>query len=266
VRKNAKKVIKIAQDNGLEYKWSAKAYTRLSVIEEKRGNINKCITYLEESLTELNDPKIREKLKRMKKYQEEKKAKELLNPEKALELKKKGDESFKKLRWTDAIDYYSESLKRDPDNPKVYNNRSTAYCKLMAWGPALDDVSKAISLDAKWVKPYLRKSKIEQLLKTYHKALLTLKLASKVIGNNQDLLYARQHLNTAIRIANNCEDPERQQRALEDSNIQMILKDPVITALLKEAQSDPSRISNAIATDSNIRDKIELLSAAGIVR
>lgn len=190
----------------------------------------------------------------------------MLNPEKALEFKKKGDEAFKKLRWTDAINHYGESLRRNPDDPKVYNNRSTTYCKLMAWGPALDDVSKAISLNPKWVKPYLRKSKIEQLLKTYHKALLTLKLALKVIGNNQDLIYARQQLNIAIGMANNREDPERQQRALEDSNIQMILKDPVITSLLKEAQSDPSRISNAIATDNNIREKIELLSAAGIVR
>lgn len=171
------------------------------------------------------------------------------------------------MNWKDAINLYIESIKRNPNDPKVYNNCSTAYCKLMAWGPALNDASKAILLDPKWIKPYLRKAKIEQACKTYHKALMTLKLAGSNIENPKNPLLQRaiQELNVAISIANQKNDPERQQRALEDPQIQIIMQDPIISALLKAAQTDPSRIQKAM-TNEVVREKIELLAAAGIIR
>ena len=52
----------------------------------------------------------------------------------------------------------------------------------MGWDAALDDVAKAIVLDPNWVKPYLRKAKIEQALQVYHKALKTLKIAEQAVG------------------------------------------------------------------------------------
>lgn len=61
------KVINISRENQADYKWPAKAYTRLATIEEKRGNLEKAIKYLLESLTEIGDEKIRERLKQLKK-------------------------------------------------------------------------------------------------------------------------------------------------------------------------------------------------------
>jgi len=265
--KICQKVINISRENKEDYKWPAKAYTRLATIEEKRGNLEKSIQYLVESLTEIGDKKIKERLKQLKKKLKFQEEEGLLNPEEALKFKTEGDNAFRLMKWKDAINAYNESIKRNPNDPKVYNNCSTAYCKLMAWGPALDDASKAIVLDPKWIKPYLRKAKIEQACKTYHKALMTLKLARSNIEDTKDpiLQQAIQQLNVAISIANQKNDPERQQRALEDPQIQVIMQDPIISALLKAAQTDPSRIQKAM-TDELVREKIELLAAAGIVR
>lgn len=265
--KTCQEVLNVSRKNQADYKWSAKAYTRLANIEEKRGNLKKAIQHLVESLTEFRDDRIKERLRQLKKKLKFQEEEEKLNPEEALEFKTKADEAFRSMNWKDAINLYIESIKRNPNDPKVYNNCSTAYCKLMAWGPALNDASKAILLDPKWIKPYLRKAKIEQACKTYHKALMTLKLAGSNIENPKNPLLQRaiQELNVAISIANQKNDPERQQRALEDPQIQIIMQDPIISALLKAAQTDPSRIQKAM-TNEVVREKIELLAAAGIIR
>jgi len=51
-----------------------------------------------------------------------------------------------------AIEEYSEALKRDPSNYKVYSNRAASYTKMMAWGLALEDCDKCISIDPAFAK------------------------------------------------------------------------------------------------------------------
>merc|ERR550537_123975 len=155
-----KEAIKVSTNNLCDDIWDAKAYARLASVEEKRGNYEKAISYLEDSLRENNDPKVKRRMKQIKKQA----AEALLSPEEALEYKNKGDDAFRNGKWPEAIKLYGESIKRNPENEKVYNNRATAYCKLMAWDPALQDTQKAIALKPDWVKPYLRKAKVEQAM------------------------------------------------------------------------------------------------------
>jgi len=263
---SCRKALKISTEHQCDAKWDAKAYARLASVEEKRGNLEKAIAHLEDSLLEMQDPKVKRRIKQIKKKMKLQKEKELLNPEEALEFKNKADDAFRQGKWPDAIKFYTESLKRNPDNEKVYNNRATAYCKLMAWDPALKDSEKAIALNPKWSKPYLRKAKVEQALQKYHRALSTLKMAKANVETPKDLDSAFIELQVAIGRANNSKDPSRQQRALEDPEIQAILQDPVISNLLKAAENDPSEISKAIQKNEHIKDSIEMLAAAGIIR
>lgn len=55
-----------------------------------------------------------------------------------------------------AIKQYDEAIRRDPTNASFYNNRGTAFSKLMDYGRALDDIQKALELDPQYVKAYMR--------------------------------------------------------------------------------------------------------------
>jgi len=264
-----KKAIEVSREHMCDYVWDAKAYNRLATVEEKRGNIEAAVDYLKSSLREVSDSKIRNRMKLLKRSAAKKAAEALLNPEEALEWKAKGDDAFRSGKWTDAIEMYTESIKRNPEDPKVYNNRSTALCKVMGWTAALEDADKAIAMDMKWVKPHLRKAKIQQALQQYHHALKTLKMAQKIVdeADAPKVAKAYSELQVAIQRANMNPDTERQQRALQDPEIMTILSDPIIDGLLKKAKhGDTSEFSKAMATDERIRDKMEMLMAAGIIQ
>merc|ERR1719195_1279424 len=263
--------IKVSREHLCDYTWDAKAYNRLATVAEKRGDLEQAVKHLEFSLQEISDSKVRSRLKKMKLALQKKKAADLINPEEALEYKAKADDAFRGGKWKEAIDLYQESIKRNPKDPKVYNNRSTALCKVMGWDAALEDVAKAISLNDKWVKPYLRKAKIEQALQQYHKALKTLKIALNMVEDEEipKVRQAMMELNMAIQSANMNRDSAatRQQRALEDPDIVSILQDPVIDGLLKRAKSgDGAALQKAMRTDEAVREKMELLIAAGIIQ
>jgi len=263
--------IKVSRKHLCDYTWDAKAYNRLATVAEKRGDFEQAVKHLEFSLQEISDSKVRSRLKKMKLALRKKKAQDLLNPEEALEYKAKADDAFRSGKWKEAIDLYQESIKRNPNDPKVYNNRSTALCKVMGWDAALEDVAKAISLNDKWVKPYLRKAKIEQALQQYHKALKTLKIALNMVEDEEipKVRQAMMELNMAIQSANMNRDSAatRQQRALEDPDIVSILQDPVIDGLLKQAKAgDGAALQKAMRTDEIVREKMELLIAAGIIQ
>lgn len=66
---------------------------------------------------------------------------------------------------------YSEAVKRDPKDPRSYNNRSNAYTKLMAFPEALKDAEKAIEVDPKFIKAYIRKSVVLCSMKEYTQAM-----------------------------------------------------------------------------------------------
>lgn len=60
-------------------------------------------------------------------------------------------------------------------------------------------------------------------------------------------------------------DPERQRRAMEDPEIQAILRDPTMARILQDMQENP-RTAAAALKDPSIRAKIEKLVQAGIIR
>jgi stress-induced-phosphoprotein 1 len=54
---------------------------------------------------------------------------------------------FKAGNFADAVKSYTESIKRDPVDPRGYNNRAAAYTKLVALPEALKDADEAIKMD-----------------------------------------------------------------------------------------------------------------------
>jgi len=53
----------------------------------------------------------------------------------------------------------------------IYCNRSQAYIKLMEPNQGLKDADKALEIDPKFVKAWVRKGTCHQMMKEYHKAM-----------------------------------------------------------------------------------------------
>ena len=93
-------------------------------------------------------------------------------------LRDKANFFFKKGKYQDAIDYYTQAIDLEPitdtNTPQVaicYANRSFAACKLEQYGQALQDAAKAIYLNPTYIKAYYRRAAALMALNKYKAAL-----------------------------------------------------------------------------------------------
>lgn len=86
-------------------------------------------------------------------------------------LKEKGNAAYKKREWNKAVSYYTEAIKLNEGNATFYSNRAAAYLELGCFQEAEEDCSKAISLDKKNVKAYMRRGTARESLLFVKEAL-----------------------------------------------------------------------------------------------
>ncbi|GAB2270208.1 hypothetical protein Dimus_005115 [Dionaea muscipula] len=63
--------------------------------------------------------------------------------------KEKGNKAYKDREWQQAISFYSEAIKLDPENATYYNNRAAAYLEAGSFHRAEADCTKVINLEKK---------------------------------------------------------------------------------------------------------------------
>ena len=118
---------------------------------------------------------------------------------------------------------YTEAIKRDPKDPRGYNNRANAYTKLAALPEALKDAEEAIKVDPKFVKAYIRKSHVLFAMRDYAKAMEALQQAEdedeekKHVKEIQDQMFKCQQAMLSQREGES--EEETLQRAMRDPEV-----------------------------------------------
>ena len=200
----------------------------------------------------------------------DRKVKAYLDPAKAEIAREEGNELFKQQKYPEAVERYTEAIKRDPEDHRVYSNRAACYTKLTAFNEALKDAEKCIALKPDFPKGYTRKGHVEFFTKQYDKALETYQLGLSKDPANEELKDGLRR--TMIEIqkgqtgqVDEAEMKQRQERAMQDPEIQNILSDPVMRQVLNDMSTDPKAAAEH-QKNPMVMAKIQKLINAGIVQ
>ncbi|CAM8883326.1 unnamed protein product [Rhodiola kirilowii] len=272
--KDCDKAVERGRELRADFKIIARALTRKGTAFVKMAKCSKdyepAIEAFQKALTEHRNP---DTLKRLNEAEKAKKAleqQEYYDPTIADEEREKGNEYFKQQKYPEAIKHYTESLKRNPKEPKTYSNRAACYTKLGAMPEALKDAEKCIELDPTFSKGYTRKGAVQFFMKEYDKALETYQEGLKHDPKNPELLdgirRCVEQINKASRGDISPEDlKERQAKGMQDPEVQSILQDPVMRQVLVDFQENPKAAQDHMKNPM-VMNKIQKLISAGIVQ
>ncbi|KAI5606797.1 hypothetical protein C0J50_7351, partial [Silurus asotus] len=85
-----------------------------------------------------------------------------------------------------AVKFFTDAIKHNPQEVKLFGNRSFCYEKMQQYEKALIDADIALSLDPTWIKGLYRKGKALVGLKRYYEAGLTYKKVLKIDSSCTD--------------------------------------------------------------------------------
>jgi stress-induced-phosphoprotein 1 len=128
---------------------------RIGSAYSQKSDLAAAIKFYEKSLTEHRTPDILNKLREIERAKAEADRKAYIDPEKSAVAREEGNVLFKAGDFAGAVKSYTESIMRDPSDPRGYNNRAAAYTKLVAFPEALKDANEAIKTDSKFGALYL---------------------------------------------------------------------------------------------------------------
>ncbi|XP_060179980.1 hsp70-Hsp90 organizing protein 3-like [Lycium barbarum] len=272
--KDCDKAVERGRELRSDYKMIARALTRKGTALVKMAKTSKdyepAIETFQKALTEHRNPETLKKLNDAEKAKKELEQQEYFDPQIADEEREKGNQFFKEQKYPEAVKHYTESLRRNPKDPRTYSNRAACYTKLGALPEGLKDAEKCIELDPTFAKGYTRKGAVQFFMKEYEKALETYQEGLKHDAKNQELLdgvrRCVEQINKASRGDLTPEElKERQAKAMQDPEIQNILADPVMRQVLDDFQENP-KAAQEHTKNPLVMNKIQKLVRAGIVQ
>lgn len=124
-----------------------------------------------------------------------------------LELKKKGNDIFKTGDYLESIKIYTDALKLLPlacteERAMVFCNRAAAKIKLERNKSAIDDCTKAIELNDRYVRAYLRRAKLYEQTDKLDESLADYKKLLELDAGNREALSATVRLPPLINERN----------------------------------------------------------------
>jgi stress-induced-phosphoprotein 1 len=255
-----------------DFKLISKSYARIGSAYEKKGDLEQAITNYNRSLTEHRTPDVLTKLRAAEKNKVASAKQAYIDPAKAEEAREEGNKKFKENDFPGAVAAYSEMIKRAPEDPRGYSNRAAAFIKLFEFPSAVDDCNQAIKKDPKFIRAYIRKAQAYFGMRKYSECVDACTEALEVDAEHHNGANAReiegqqQKAFSAMYSARDNETEEQTRERLQrDPDIMGIMQDPVMQAILQQAQNDPKALQEHMRNPS-VRTKIQKLAAAGVIR
>ncbi|OBZ71939.1 Heat shock protein sti1 [Grifola frondosa] len=252
-----------------DFKLVAKAYGRIGNAYSRKNDLPSAIKFYEKSLTEHRTPDILTKLRDTERAHAEAARVAYIDPTKAEQAREEGNTLFKAGDFAGAVKAYTEAIKRDPQDPRGYNNRANAYTKLFALPEALKDAEQAIKVDPKFVKAYIRKSHVLFSMRDYTKAIEAVQQAADVDADKkhtreiqEQMMKCQQELFSQRGTES---EEETLQRAMRDPEIATIMSDPIMQSILQQAQANPAALQDHMKNPT-VRQNIMKLINAGIIK
>lgn len=257
-------------------KMVARAMTRkASCLIRRDGDYDGAIALFGKALLEHRNE---DTLKKLQAAEREKKAAEekaYVDVDKAAAAKAEGNKAFTEGRFPDAVGHYTEAIRRGPPEVndecyKIFSNRAACYTKLGAWSEGLKDAEECIRLAPTFSKGYLRKGQLQFLTKDYDAALETYQQGLQHDGDSAELAEGVTRCITQIQRVNSGQLGEeelrlRQERAMQDPEVQRILTDPVMNQVLKDLKENPASAGQHLKSPE-VYTKLMKLQRAGIIR
>ncbi|XP_014250313.1 stress-induced-phosphoprotein 1 isoform X2 [Cimex lectularius] len=258
--KECEKGIEIGRENRADFKLIAKAFTRIGNAYKKMENWAKAKTHYEKAMSEHRTPEVKALLSDAEKKLKEAEKRAYIDPVKAEEAKEQGNQLFKDGNYAEAIKFYTEAIKRNPDDSRYYSNRAACYTKLAAFDLGLKDCESCLTLDPKFIKGWIRKGKILQGMGQHSKAISAYQKALDIDPVNSEALQGYKQCSIAL-----CSNPEEVRKsAMLDPEIQQILGDPAMRLILEQMQNDPQAVKDHLK-NPDIAAKMQKLLESGLI-
>ncbi|GAN01732.1 conserved hypothetical protein [Mucor ambiguus] len=255
-----------------DYKLIARALQRIGNAYSKLDNLDEAIKYYGKSLTEHRTPETLQKLRDAEKLKKEQEKAAYFNPELADKAREEGNALFKAAKWPQAIEQYTEAIKRNDKDVRPYSNRAACYLKLMAIHEAEKDADKCIELDPTFARGYIRKAAAQLVKKEFQESIDTLNLAKEHDKDGkcareiqQQMMKAYTAMNPMSGAGASESQEETLKRAAQDPEVQRILGDPVMQQILQQMQEDPKAAQEHLK-NPQIAANVRKLMSAGVIR